>query len=159
MCYILCIRTCVCVWEWKCMYVSFTKQIIVKSVKVLSRMPKRLEKSAKRTSMTRETKSLLGRGGVHEWTMLVSSEGKTYKSKREIMSLLVHASVQWGEDLQGKTGDHVHAHRRRAYTNKRKGNCDHVILLLTARKDVYFVAIRRRLWRRVPRRDSIEDSC
>ena len=51
-------------------------------------MLKRRAKSAKRTSMTRETISLLWRGGVHELTMLVSSEGKTYKPKREIMSML-----------------------------------------------------------------------
>ena len=29
-----------------------------------------------------------------------------------------YASVQRGEDLQAKTGDHVHAHCRRVYTNK-----------------------------------------
>ena len=29
-----------------------------------------------------------------------------------------YASVGRGEDLQTKTGDHVHAHRRRVYTNK-----------------------------------------
>ena len=29
-----------------------------------------------------------------------------------------YASVQRGEDLQAKTGDHVHVHRRRVYTNK-----------------------------------------
>ena len=29
-----------------------------------------------------------------------------------------YASVQRGEDLQAKTGDHVHAHRRRVYTSK-----------------------------------------
>ena len=51
-------------------------------------MLKRRAKSAKRTSMTRETKSLLGRAGIYELTMLVSSEGKTYKPKREIMSML-----------------------------------------------------------------------
>ena len=29
-----------------------------------------------------------------------------------------YARVQRGEDLQAKTGDHVHAHRRRVYTRK-----------------------------------------
>ena len=51
-------------------------------------MLKRLAKSAKWTSMTRETKSPLERVAVHELTMLVSSEGKTYKPKWEIMSML-----------------------------------------------------------------------
>jgi len=42
--------------------------------------------------MTRETKSFLGRG-------------------RDVR--INYASVQRGEDLQVKMGDHVHAHRRR----------------------------------------------
>ena len=58
-------------------------------------------------------------------------------------------------------GDHVHANCRRVHTDKnaiaaillklpscrhqRKDVCDHVILQLTARKDVCFVARRRRL--------------
>ena len=55
-------------------------------------MLKRRAKSAKRASMTRETKSFLGRG-------------------RDVR--INYASVQRGEDLQVKMGDHVHAHRRR----------------------------------------------
>ena len=32
--------------------------------------------------------------------------------------LINYASIQRGEDLQAKTGDHVPAHRRCVYTNK-----------------------------------------
>ena len=41
---------------------------------------------------------------THSWT-----EGSTW---------INYASVQQGEDLQAKMGNHVNAHRRRVYTNK-----------------------------------------
>ena len=58
--------------------------------------------------MTRKTKSFLGRGWLG-----AGGGGGGGGSVR-----INYASVQRGEDIQAKTGDHVLAHRRRVYTNK-----------------------------------------
>ena len=73
------------------MHVFFTKQTIVKSIKVLVPFQDTEEtcKICKTDFNDERNKITLGeRAGVHELTMLVSSEGKTYKPKREIMSML-----------------------------------------------------------------------
>ena len=83
------------------MYVFFTKQTIVKSIKVLVPFQDAEEtcKICKTDFSDERNKITLGErvvgeggvgggGGVSELTMLVSSEGKTYKPKREIMSML-----------------------------------------------------------------------
>ena len=72
------------------MYVFFTKQTIVKSLKVLVPFQNAKEtcKICKTDFNGERNKITLGEKGVHELTMLVSSEGKTYKPKREIMSML-----------------------------------------------------------------------
>ena len=81
------------------MYVFFTKQTIVKSVNVLARFQDAEEtcKIYKTDFNDERNKITLGEGG----------------SVR-----INYASVERGKDLQAKTGDHVHSHRRRVYTNK-----------------------------------------
>ena len=49
-----------------------------------------------------------------------------------------YASVQRGEDLQAKTGDHVHVHRRRVYTNKSVSHCSSI------KENYYRVAIKEK---------------
>ena len=79
------------------MYVFFTKQTIVKSIKVLVPFQDAEEtcKICKTDFSDEKNKITLGERG----------------------SVRINY-VERGEDLQAKTGDHVHAHRRRVYTNK-----------------------------------------
>ena len=81
------------------MHVFFTKQTIVKSVKVLVLFQDAEEtcKICKMDFNDERNKITLGERGS---------------------ARITYASVQRGEDLQAKTGDHVHAHSRRVCTNK-----------------------------------------
>ena len=82
------------------MYVFFTKQTLVKSIKVLARF-KDAEEMCKicKTDFNDER---------NEITL----------GERGLSVRINYASVERGEDLKAKTGGNVHAHRRRVYTNK-----------------------------------------
>ena len=80
-----------CESENVCIFL-FTKQTIVKSIKVLVPFQD-AEETCKicKTGFNDERNKITlggGGGGMYELTMLVSSEGKIYKSKWEIMSML-----------------------------------------------------------------------
>ena len=88
------------------MYVFFTKQTIVKSIKVLVPF-----QDAEETCKICKTDFSDDRNKITLGERVVGGEGGG--SVR-----INYASVQRGEDLQAKTGDHVRAHSRRVYTNK-----------------------------------------
>ena len=79
------------------MYVFFTKQTIVKSIKVLVPFQD-----------TEETCKICKTDFNDKRNKITLGESRSIR--------INYASVQRGEDLQAKTGDHVHA--RRLYTKK-----------------------------------------